>query len=32
MGGDFNACMSEDDSLNRIKSKQESYVTEFSSV
>jgi hypothetical protein len=29
MGGDFNSCMSENDSLNRLKTKQESYLTDL---
>jgi exonuclease III len=29
MGGDFNVCMSENDSLNRVKTKQKSYLTDY---
>ena len=29
MGGDLNACMAENDSLNRVKTKQESYLTDY---
>jgi exonuclease III len=29
MGGDFNVCMSENDSLNRVTTKQDYYLTDY---